>query len=219
MCDRNKDEDVEEEDDDSADEGENEAEEDLKQPDGENQHHLNKQIIGQRTKDAAKKVSEYGQYLQFMEERVASLEATMRKVSEVELKEDEGSGTRRRTVPELRRVRWAEFKHKLKDDRLYAVEALVGEVRFYYQRLRRPRPARGFNYLDEAPIISAHDTQLPSNWNPNQRDPVWRIRINAIPVLRIVSEITDFDWPAQSVVLLYPFKLFVNRHSRGHEKT
>ena len=76
VCDGDEDEDEgeEEEDDDSADEGESEAEEeDLKQPDGDNQHHLNKQIVGYRTKDAAKKVSEYGQYLQFMEEPVASL--------------------------------------------------------------------------------------------------------------------------------------------------
>ena len=46
---------------------------------------------------------------------------------------------------------------------------------------------------------------------------MWRIRINAIPVLRIVSEITDFDWPEQSVVLLYPFKLLMNRETAIRE--
>lgn len=159
-----------------------------------------------RAKDAAGKLPDYIQYVQLMEERVTLLESKMQKATgfEDKLKEAKTPSERLPVIPELRQVTWNEFKHRTKGDKMiYAIEALAGEAKYYYQRAQErtlvPKPSTSRGSLE-------------------QRDPVFRIRINSTPVLSILADITDTDWSMKPTVLLYPFKLLA-RHDISIRET
>ena len=70
-----------------------------------------------------------------METRLATLEMKMgiKGAEEKEASEAESTSKRVSAIPELRRVTWAKFKNQIKDNKkIYAVEALVGGIKYYY---------------------------------------------------------------------------------------
>ena len=169
--------------------------------------------LEQRAKDAAKEVAKYGDYLQLMEERVASLELKLKlgksldDASESDSKKGKKDKSTKRepAIPELRRVRWAEFKNKIKDDKkVYAMEALVGEVKYWYQRATQRKPDK-----IEEDGFSTFNTQVTQG--VYQKEIVKRVRINSVPIMTILSDVTDCEWSPEPTVLLYPFKLLVER--------
>ena len=148
----------------------------------------------QRTKEMEK----YGQYLHIMEDRIAWLEKKLQKPKKGEdkAKEDKSTTDQVPTIAELRRVTWLEFKNRVKGDKkVYAIEALVGEEKYYYQRLQERKPAR-----ESFSSVAATD----------QKESVQRIRINSIPILSVLADITDSDIEMEPTVLIYPFKLLVH---------
>lgn len=152
----------------------------------------------QRAKDAAKKIIEYSEYLQSMEERVASLELKLQTPQEAAAARKAEASSKKRVpaIPEVRRMKWPEFKNKFKDAKnMYAIEALVGEVKYWYQKATQLHP----KHLKEI--------------STNPKEAVKRIRINSLPIIKILSDVTDFEWSEDPRVLIYPFKLLVDRGS------
>ena len=157
-------------------------------------------------KDTTENVADYIQYIQRMEKRVTSLEATVRKATGIEdkLRKAETPTERLPVIPELRRVSWNEFKNRTKDDKtIYAVEALVGEAKYYYQQAQERKTV--------AKLPSIHGIS-------EQRDPVLRIRVNSTLIISILADILDADWELEPTVFLYPFKLLA-RHETNIRET
>ncbi len=178
--------------------------------------------IEQRAKDAAKKVAGYGEYMQLMEERVAALEAKMRTGEYIndKAKTDDPPSKRVPAVPELRRVTWTEFKNRLKSEKkIYAVEALIGKAKYYYGRYKEQ--------TSTMKLVESKDT-LASGVQPNQssinrgladqKEPVSRIRVNSIPVLAVLADLSGRYWTMESTVFLYPFKLLVQLDNTIRDK-
>ncbi|KAK4693080.1 hypothetical protein P7C71_g4245, partial [Lecanoromycetidae sp. Uapishka_2] len=184
---------------------------DAKEPGPKNDERPSDVTLEQRAKDAAKKAAEYGGYLQLMEERVASLELKLQPPQEEAAAKKAGSSSKSSSkrvpaIPELHLVKWAEFKNKLKDDdKIYAIEALVGEVKYWYQKETQIHP----NLLEENGIRKD---------SSNQKELVKRIRINSLPILTILSDVTDYEWVLEPIVLIYPFKLLVERDGAIREQ-
>lgn len=164
-----------------------------------------------RAKEAAKKVVDYSEYIQLVEMRLATLEAQM-KAGDPQKKKIQDSPDNKRVpaIPELQRVNWAGFKNKIKDTKeVYAVEALVGDVKYYYQR----------NKQQKQDIRQITDTANEASRTPGQqsiralkdsRDQASRIRINSKPVLMILEEILDLE--LDNTVHLYPFKILAQHN-------
>lgn len=162
-------------------------------------------------KEGGEKAAAFTSYVQSMEERVAWLEKKMQKPMSREAKKTKPPSGRIVAIPKLRKVRWAEFKNKWKNDkRLYAIEALVGEEKFWYQRgtLRNPKSEDKTEATGEI-----QPPQIPSN----QREAVKRVRINSTPLLTILSDVIDFDLAMVPTVLMHPFKLLVHREIKIRE--
>ena len=182
-------------DDDTDDETDDEAERSLKQ----------------RAKDAAKRFPELGDYMQLVEKRFASLEKKAKKHRnrDDEIIILEPYHKRRPVIPELRRVTWAEFKNQVLDnENKYAIEALVGPVKYYYQRLQ-----------EQKPIDNLQGPNSPTDRNPtDSRERVERIRINSLPILTFLANITNQDWAKRPTVILNPFKVLVCNEASIREK-
>ena len=104
-------------------------------------------------------------------------------------------------IPELGRVQWFDFKNKYVDERQqYAIEVLVGEPKYYYQR-QSEKDRGGLQGTDVGPeLILQRDTQA----SPNLPE---RIRINSWPLLAILANLVSEDWTLRPRVMLRPFKL------------
>ncbi|KAL8857198.1 MAG: hypothetical protein Q9178_006253 [Gyalolechia marmorata] len=162
----------------------------------EPQESMHEPISEQKTYDSRRKVNEYAGYLKQMEARVALLEARSRGLVKEEPKKHMDSGTRVPAIPELRRVKWADFKNRTKGERVYAVDVLIGEEQYWFQR---KSPSN-----EQVPAISPSEKEVPK-----------RVRINSLPVLRVIDQIV---WPSSlesthgendPIVYIHPFKAFV----------
>lgn len=104
-------------------------------------------------------------------------------------------------TPELGRVRWFDFKNKYVDEKQeYAIEVLVGEPKYYYQRQSERDPG-SLQDNDTASELALQRTATMTSTLPE------RIRINSWPLLAILSNIAGEDWTLKPRVMLRPFKL------------
>ena len=172
-------------------------------------------IPGKRAEDAAKKVMEYSQYIQLMETRLATLEIKMGIIGAEEKKIEITGSTHKRVpaIPELRRVTWTEFKNQIKDNKkIYAVEALVGEAKYYYQRNKQQRQSVFLTNSGDTP--NENPQASSGRASVDQKDRIDRIRINSVPILMLLADISDLELPLEPTVHLRPFK-FLARHDKG----
>ena len=159
---------------------------------------------GERAKNDAKKVTEFSKYIQRMEARLATVE-TKKGIKDSE--DEDGTANkadkkRVPAIPELRRVAWAGFKNQIKDDKkVYAVEALVGGVKYYYQR----------NKQQTQEALSSSDGVERTSESLQAVD---RIRINSTPILMTLADVSDQELSLEPTVFVQPFK-FLAHHNRG----
>ena len=169
----------------------------------------------ERAKDAAKKVMEYSKYIQLVEARLVTIETKMGIIGAEEKKVDEAESTSKRTqaIPELRRVTWAGFKNQIKDNKkIYAVEALVGGVRYYYQRNKQQ--TQEIPPSNDGMERTGENSQATSGrGSVDLKDQVDRIRINSVPILMTLADISDQELSLEPTVHLQPFK-FLARYDK-----
>lgn len=173
--------------------------------------------LDERVKKAPKHLNQYSKYVQLMEDRVSHLEEKFRKLESLDkpvkpLSPHTGKSS---TIPELRYVKWNEFKNKYATDKeLYAIEVLTGGARYWYQRRMDDRErkvkARG-NHATAADI-----NDLPKAGFEAYGELPERIRINSPALLAILSDISLDIW-TKPVVLLTPYKLLVQHDSEIRE--
>ena len=174
--------------------------------DNRSDHDESDDLLDERIKKASEHLNEYSIYVQLMEDRVSYLEEKFRKL------ESRGKPVKSITeipkpsmIPELRYVRWNEFKNKYATDKEeYAIEVLVGGARYWYQlpiddRLRKlnARVPGILSAAERQPELETCD-ELPE-----------RIRINSPALVAILSDISLETWPTKPIVLLTPYKLLV----------
>ena len=140
------------------------------------------------------------------------------KLGDVQKKAKESEASRKKRTPAisaLRRVTWAELKNRIKgNDVLYAIEALVGDVKYYYQGKTqqwqgKPLASDGVSLPNE----TARAAMTQPNRSPRDfKNRVDRIHVNSVPVLMILAEILDLELSEEPSVHLYPFKALA-RHN------
>ena len=163
-------------------------------------------------KEAKIIVNDYGEYLHRMEDRMVTVEKKIQTLEGQEGKDTESRSSTKRVpaIPELRYVEWHEFKNKtVKDKNVPAIEVLVGHAKFYYQRREEEtqRKKRQTRKNDE-PATSAETHSLEHG-----KEMPERIRINSLPVLSILAEVSSKDPWKEPVVLLRPYKALVRYES------
>lgn len=176
------------------------------------------EIFDERVKKASKRLNQYSKYVQLMEDRVSHLEEKFRKLESSDkpvkplppLTENSRS-----TIPELKYVKWNEFKNKYaRDKELYAIEVLTGGARYWYQRRMDDRMRRMKARGDQATAANIND---PPKAEPETYDELpERIRINSPALLAILSDISLDVW-TKPVVFLTPYKLLVHHDSEIRE--
>ena len=168
---------------------------------------------GQRAEDALKKIIGY---TQLVETRLATLETKMGIIGAETKKPNEVDSSRKRipAIPELRRVTWAGFKNRIKDNQnIYAVEALIGEAKYYYQRSKQQTSIAVS--LNEGADEAYEKSQMTSGRGlGDQKEMVDRIRINSVPILMILGDISDQELSVEPTVHIQPFKFLV-QHNKG----
>ena len=173
--------------------------------------------VDKRAKDVAEKFADLNEFFVLMKERVSSLEARLNEASsKTSEKIVEVAPTKRvPAIPMLKKVRHAQFKNKVKDERPYAIEALVGEVKYYYQRVGEQSPAaRVAEYYDMSGLGEPGLNTQTSQGVVQQRESVSRIRINSLPIISILAQMRDLNWSIEPTVFLHPFKLLIRFHDQ-----
>lgn len=104
-------------------------------------------------------------------------------------------------IPELGRVQWFDFKNKYVDEKQeYAIEVLVGEPKYYYQRQSEKDRGSLQNNEIGTELMLQRSSSAPA-------DLPERIRINSWSLLAILSNLASEDWTLKPRVMLRPFKL------------
>ena len=173
--------------------------------------------VDKRAKDVAEKFADLNEFFVLMKERVSSLETRLNEASsKTSEKPAEPEPTKRvPAIPMLKRVRHAQFKNKVKDERPYAIEALVGEVKYYYQRVgEQSSAARVAEYNDMSALGEPGLNTQASQGVVQQRESVSRIRINSAPIISILAQMRDHNWSIEPTVFLHPFKLLIRFHDQ-----
>lgn len=137
--------------------------------------------------------------------------------SEEDLDEEKGEESktepRKRSpaIPELLYVDWQKFKHKIAEQKEYAVDILTGPAKYYYEReeegkMRKIRMVQLRNASTE--VLEGSANLQPEAGNSEELPE--RIRINSLPILTILGNIDSEDkWGPQPAVILRPFKPLV----------
>ncbi|KAL8648503.1 MAG: hypothetical protein Q9226_005964 [Calogaya cf. arnoldii] len=166
--------------------------------------------------EAMEKVTGYAEYLKKMEARVAFLETKIQLPLPEKVKEPAKSEGRVPAIPSINRVKWTDFMNRVKDDGVHAIDVLVGDEQNWYQRDKM-----GKADVREEP--KPRDSQLPKTVAYTaEREAPRRIRINSIPVIKILGEIigapSNTPWTLEASVFIQPFKPFIlyENEFRGH---
>ncbi|KAI9823114.1 MAG: hypothetical protein M1826_000265 [Phylliscum demangeonii] len=173
-----------------------------------------------RVKKAPKRLEQYSKYVQLMEDRMTFLEEKFRKLENrgelVPPPEVSRQTEGKAAIPELRYVRWEDFKTKYVDEQTYAIEVLVGGARYWYQR-QNDEWMRRWRAGNEDPAAAYEG---PDGQDPESNDELpERIRINSRPLLAILCNVCLQDageW-AEPRVMLRPFKLLVRYDAQIRE--
>ena len=115
-------------------------------------------------------------------------------------------------VPQLHYVGWSEFKNKLVGETtIYAIEVLVGEAKYYYQRSEEERKSKQ--------RLNDHSNERDQPTTENKESPPIpeRIRINSKPVVSIMNQIDPMNRYEDPVVLLRPFKPLIYHETHIRE--
>lgn len=167
------------------------------------------EAVEETAEEISKRVSKYGHYLQMMGEQIVLWEKEMQKKISKQNESEEPAATKNKNlkrlpaIPRVSRVTWTEFKNRnAADKRFPAIEVLVGEARFYYQRRTDEKQKR--DDLREEPkeetLLSTNLTSTPYNQIPE------RIRINSVPIIFILLDIASENWFFTEITMLPPFK-------------
>ena len=149
--------------------------------------------------------------IKVLADRIDSLESRLEKAGHL-IDEPKPDKPRLSAIPQLHYVGWSEFKNKLVGEtKTYAIEVLVGEAKYYYQRSEEERKSKQrlkdqSNERDQSTTENKESTPLPE-----------RIRINSKPVVLIMNQIDHMDRSEDPIVLLRPFKPLIYHESRIRE--
>lgn len=168
-------------------------------------------ILDERVKRAPKRLNQHSKYVQLMEDRVSHLEEKFRKLeSRKKAAKPLLSPTKyskSSTIPELRYVKWNEFKNKYATDKeAYAIEVLTGGARYWYQLRMDDRMRKLKASGDQAAAADINDRLMAGS---ETYDELPRIRINSPALMAILSDISLETWSMKSIVILTPYKLLV----------
>ena len=168
--------------------------------------------LDRRAKDVAEKFADLNEFFVLMKERVASLETRLNEASSKTSETPAISESTKRVpaIPMLKKVSYAQFKNKVKDERHYAIEALVGEVKYYYQRVgEQSSAARLAEYNDMNGLGESGSNAQASQGIFQQKESVSRIRVNSTPIISILAQMRERNWSMEPIVFLHPFKLLI----------
>ena len=201
----------------------------------------NKEQLGQASAEDSSVIQERNEpNIRIWQDRVAALEKKIHELESRGVKQDKGKEEeeniengegrqewqeeklewgRTAAIPVLHRVRWTEFKNKhLEDRRVHAVDVLIGNAKFYYERGpeekgRKKWRDNGHDLRENKELTS----DVICNATSTKEMPE-RIRINSLPILAILSEILSEDPSSQPKVFLRPYKLFVRYEDEIKQK-
>lgn len=173
--------------------------------------------LDERVKRASKRLNQYTKYVQLMEDRVSHLEEKFRKLeSRKKPSSSPAEKLKSSTVPELRYVKWNEFKHRYATGKeVYAIEVLTGGARYWYQ-LRMDERMRKLKASGNQATAGDINDSSKAGFETHDELPE-RIRINSPAVVAILSDIALETWSMKSIVLLTPYKLLVQYDSEIRE--
>ncbi|KAM0799544.1 hypothetical protein BDR22DRAFT_890137 [Usnea florida] len=149
--------------------------------------------------------------IKILADRIDSLESRLEEAGHL-IDKPEPDKPRLPAIPQLHYVGWSEFKNKLVGETTtYAIEVLVGEAKYYYQRSEEERKSKQrlndhSNERDQPTTEDQKSTPLPE-----------RIRINSKPVVLIMNQIDPKSRSEDPIVLLRPFKPLIYHESRIRE--
>lgn len=159
--------------------------------------------LEERIKEAPKRLKQYRDYIKLMEDRISSVEGRLARFEAEGKKATEeamlslADPAKRRTIPKLNRVKWREFKPLTPHSEVYAIDVLVGEPVIHFRKPSK-RGKKGTDLAavlwDEVAVSSLEsandqDTVPPSSEGHGQL--AERIRINSLPLLRVLGKIHD----------------------------
>ena len=119
------------------------------------------------------------------------------------------AGKRLPAIPKLGRAAWIDFKNRYVADKQHpAIEILIGEARFYYQRRRDEKQKHNRTTIETDLQEEAKEETLPptSLTSVPYKEIPERIRINSIPIILVLSDITSENWFNVPTTMLHPFK-------------
>ncbi|KAI9838308.1 MAG: hypothetical protein M1819_005576 [Sarea resinae] len=161
----------------------------------------------------AKQLKSYLEYIETMEDRVARIEKRLRKLDEdgVDLKKSDKKPPKHiPVIPKMRRVRWFEFKNKFsEDDKPYAIELLTGPARYFWQLAADKKKNKRMIASGEQQTEDAKEPTLPADKSPSLKELPERIRINSMPIVTLMGEISSEDWALEPTLVLRPFKILI----------
>lgn len=122
-------------------------------------------------------------------------------------------------IPKLQHMEWEEFKHKYaNEEEFYAIEVLVGEARYYHQRvedLKKIKKTQAKTPRAQAEFTEKKSDTLSTDAKPPKELPE-RIRINSKPILSILGQIgSEEEWGKQPLGVI---PIFTRRQLRAIAK-
>lgn len=153
----------------------------------------------------SKKYSESEEAVESLKSMIAELESR--------LKQAESKLKRKETLPKLRIDTWQAFKQYIQNQATFAIQALVGKPKFYWQKSAQEETQPFKTDLEATPSIESWETK----WRQGREIPD-RIRINSLALLKLLKKVAADDWAMldleneetenHSVVFLKPYKFF-----------
>jgi hypothetical protein len=122
------------------------------------------------------------------------------------------SAEQQQIIPQLYERIWSEFMNKdTSENKEYAVEVLLGEPEYYYQKKTAAKPDRRHGRSRGAVAI-ADSKNEPKHFERShgQRPIPSRIRINSTPILKTLKNLDEHIDATASMVMMRPFKFLVH---------
>ncbi|KAK7702982.1 hypothetical protein SLS57_011117 [Botryosphaeria dothidea] len=165
--------------------------------------------IRKRVERNPKRIRGFSNYLNLLEARMMAIEKKVLPAPPPEEETPPDVPKHEASIPELRLMKWTEFKHKYADDKsTYAIEVLIGAPKFWLDRVKEERLHYNLNVKQ---LLYTPDQPTPVTQTDldAQDDMPERIRINSIPIMAILNRLAEENVDNAPRVFLRPYKKIV----------
>lgn len=168
---------------------------------------------------APKRLKQYSNYVYLMEHRMHHVEKQIRRLQgredQLTPSKEKSEDGKTPAISEIKYVQWADFKSTYAEKKeVYAIEALVGPARYWYQRRSDEWTRKWDTHDDQAAAVNT-EIIVPDGLETDEqrREEIpERIRISSRPLLGILSNICSSELQKPHV-FLRPYKLFIRHDS------